>query len=94
MIDIDDLKTFAQLPHIFSAKLYRDIQDAISEYDGYKAYIVRVLEFYGEDAYKNPDAYREVEYDVLNLKLPVSAERRILAVIEQMRKEYTIDDKA
>lgn len=94
MIDLDDLKIFAKLPHIFTAKLYREIQDAITEYDGYKTYIVRALEYYGEDAYKNPDAYTEVEYDVLNLKLPLSAERRLLAVIEQMRKEYVSNDKA
>ena len=91
MIDHDDLKIFAKLPHIFSAKLYREIQDAINEYNGYKSYIVSELERYGEDAYN--DAYTEVKYDVLNLKLPEPTERRILAVIEQMRKEYT-NDKA
>ena len=53
-----------KLPPIFNARLYRDIQDAINE------------------------------YDVLNLKLPVSAERRLLTVIEQMRKEYANNDKA
>ena len=93
MIDIDELKTFAKLPHIFSAKLYREIQDTIQTYEGYKSYIVSELERYGEDAYKNPDAYTEVKYDVLNLKLPDETERRILAVIEQMRKEYA-NDKA
>lgn len=93
MID-HDLKTFAQLPQIFTAKLYREILETIQTYDGYKSYIVSELERYGEDAYKNPDAYREVEYDVLNLKLPDEPERRLLAIIEQMRKEYANNDKA
>ncbi len=85
MIDLDDLKTFAKLPHIFTVKLYREIQDAINDYDGYKAYVIRRLEYYGEGAYKNPDTYTEVKYDVLNDRLPEPTERRILAVIEQMK---------
>jgi len=94
MIDLDNLKTFAKLPHIFTARLYREIQETIQTYDGYKAYIVSELERYGEDAYKNPDAYTEVQYDVLNLKLPDEPERRLLAIIEQMKKEYVSNDKA
>jgi len=94
MIDIDELKTFAKLPHIFTAKLYREILETIQTYEGYKSYIVSELERYGEDAYKNPDAYTEVKYDVLNLKLPDEPERRLLAIIEQMKKEYANNDKA
>lgn len=88
MIDIDDLKEFTKLPHIFNARLYSDILQAINEYDSFKTYVIRRLEYYGENAYKNPDAYREVEYDILNEKLPASTEKRLLAVIEKLKKEY------
>ena len=88
MIDVDDLKEFAKLPHIFNARLYSDIRQAINEYDSFKAYVIRRLEYYGEDAYKNPDAYREVEYDILNEKLPTSTEIRLLEVLKKLKKEY------
>lgn len=89
MIDFEDLKEFAKMPHIFNAKIYSEIKQAISEYDGFKAYVVRHLEYYGEDAFKNPDAYTEVEYDILNEKLPASTESRLLAVVKKLKEEYS-----
>lgn len=87
-IEMDVLAKFAKLPPIFSARLYFDIKQAVHEYDSFKSYIVRHLEYYGEDAYKNPDAYREVMYDVMNDKLPQSTEERLLAVIAKLKEEW------
>lgn len=96
MIDLDELKNFAQLPHIFTADIYSNIKKTITYYDACKAYIVRLLKDIGEGAYKNPCEYDRLK-DFINAcpKNPYGIDHTpyLLAVIEQMRKEYT-NDKA
>lgn len=89
MLDAQDFKKFMQLPLIFNADALAEIKSALSEYDDYTAYIVRELETLGgNDGYKNPATYEDVEVEIKWRKLPALTEEKLLAALEKMRGEY------
>ena len=97
MIDIDDLKTFAKLPPIFTAKAYKEIQHAIARYDSAKGWVIVCLEKLGDDAYKNPDAYERLIENWKASSIPIVYKDELIAVARQMKSQNckeNHDDKA
>ena len=92
MVDVKELVKFAKLPLEFTRNITPLIENAIDEYDECRAYVRHSLDFYAVDAFKNPDAYREVAYDVQNVDLPDSFEVKLLAVIDLMKKENCYEE--
>ena len=88
MVDIKKLAKFAKLPPVFNRHLSTLIEETIDEYDECRGYISNALDYYGDDAFKNTDAYTQVGYDIQNEYLPESFEEKLLAVLELMRNEY------
>jgi len=90
MITLDDLKTFAKLPHIFTSDIYRRIEMSIAYYDACKTYIVRLLKDIGEDAYKKPYEYDRLKEFILDCpKNPYDIDHTpyLLAIIAQMKSQ-------
>jgi len=89
LIDSQDLKRFLSFPAVFAQGVILEIEKAIDEYDDCKSYITRQLEYFGgDDGFKNPDTYTDVEMEIKWLGLPKPFEEKFLAVLYQMRKLY------
>ena len=82
-----------KLPTIFNSSVLKEFDEILDEYTYVKRYIVRKLEYFGEDGFKNPTAYEEVETDIRWLKLPEIYEEKILAVLNEMRQQYCRGDE-
>lgn len=87
MLDTQDLKDYAELPSEFRADIDPLIDAALDDYFECRSFVRCALDYYGVDAFKDPHAYRNVKYDILNDELPRNFELKLLAVVELMRKE-------
>ena len=90
MLDHKDLKKFIDLPPEFNRDIIGDIETALDEYDFCRACIRVKLEKYGDDAFKNPDAYDFVKRCILS---DYSSETfintaKLLTTLEQMKTEF------
>ena len=90
MLDHQDLKEFLKLPPIFAQDVIKEIEKALVEARDCRQYVFRQLEYHGEDAFKNPDAYIDVGLDIKFIGLPKSFEDKFLAMLEIMRKENCV----
>lgn len=73
MIDSQDLKRFLSFLAVFDQGVILEIEKA---------------NFGGDDGFKNPDTYTDVEMEIKWLGLPKTFEEKFLAVLYQMRKHY------
>ena len=85
MLDFKDLADYARLPAEFRAEIDPLIETALDDYFECRSYVRCALEYYGDTAFKNPRAYKDVEYDILNLELPRNFETKLLAVVRLMK---------
>lgn len=85
MLDIKDLEKFLSLPPAFNAGLILEIEYALEEYDVCVGYIVKALNEYGENAYKDSAAYDEIKTKLDDKIFPPNY--KIYPVLEKMRKE-------
>ena len=91
MLDIKDLEKFLSLPPAFNAGLILEIQYALEEYDACVGYIVKALDEYGKNAYKDSAAYDEIKTKLDDkFFLP---NYKIYPVLKKMRKENCGGDK-
>ena len=88
MLDFKDLNDYANLPAEFKADIDPLIETALDDYFECRSYVRCALEYYGDTAFKNPRAYKDVEYDILNLELPRNFETKLLAVVRLMKGEF------
>ena len=90
MLDYKDLKKFIDLPTEFNSNIFRDIEAALDEYDVCRAYIRLKLEKYGDDAFKNPDAYESVGDCIVSVNHPEQFINmtKLLAALKQMKAEF------
>ena len=86
MLDLKELKKFAKLPPAFNLHLEREIEQAIDEYDKYRAYIVRLIDRKGEMAFRNPETYLDIADDIRYEKYP--DEEKLIQVIGDMYNDY------
>ena len=86
MLDLKELKKFAALPSAFNLRLEREIEQAIDEYDEYRAYIVRLIDRKGEMAFRNPNTYLDVADDIRYEKYP--DEEKLIQVIGDIYNDY------
>ena len=89
MLDFKDLKEYLNLPTEFKADIDPLIESALDDYFECRSYVRCALEYYGETAFKNPRAYKDVEYDILNMELPRNFETKLLAVVRLMKGEFS-----
>lgn len=87
MLNSQDLNEYLKLPPAFRADIDPLIDSALDDYFECRSYVRSALEYFGEDAFKDADAYKNVGYDVLNLELPNNFQAKLLAVVELMQKE-------
>ena len=89
-IEFKDLKKFIDLPPEFTRNIIGDIETALDEYDFCRACIRLKLEKYGDDAFKNPDAYDSVKRCILSDYSPETFinTAKLFAVLCEMKKEY------
>lgn len=90
MLDAKDLKKFARLPPAFNLSICRDIENAIDEYDIYRAYIARLLDRKGDMAFKNVETYLDVADDIRYENYP--NEDKLIQVLGEMCSDYCDDD--
>ena len=84
--DLKDLEEFLNLPSEFNAVGLAEIKSALQEFFDYRAYVVDLIEMHGGDfGFKKPDTYFDVECEIKWRKLPPEPERKLLAVLAQMR---------
>lgn len=88
MVNVKELAKFAQLPPVFNRQLLKLVESEVDKYDECRGYIRGKLEYFGDDGFKNPDAYTQVGYDIQNENLPKPFEEKLLAVLELMKGEY------
>ena len=88
MLDFKDLNSYLNLPTEFKAEIDPLIETALDDYFECRSYVRCALEYYGDTAFKNPRAYKDVEYDILNLELPRNFETKLLAVVRLMKGEF------
>ena len=94
MLDAQDLRQFIKLPTVvFNSSALKEFDKILNEYAYIRRYVERKLEYFGEDGFKNPIAYEEVETDIRWLKLPKIYEEKILAVLNEMRQQYCRGDE-
>ena len=91
MLDFKDLNDYLNLPTEFKAEIDPLIETALDDYFECRSYVRCALEYYGDTAFKDPEAYKDVEYDVLNLELPRNFETKLLAVVKLMKGENCND---
>ena len=91
MLDFKDLNDYLNLPTEFKAEIDPLIETALDDYFECRSYVRCALEYHGEDAFKSPRAYKDVEYDILNLELPRNFETKLLAVVKLMKGENCND---
>lgn len=87
MLNSQDLNEYLKLPPEFRADIDPLIETVLDDYFECRSYVRCSLEYYGEDAFKDTHAYKEVKYDILNDELPHNFELKLLATLELMRKE-------
>lgn len=93
MLDAQELKKFLNLPDVFNNLTSREMKKSLDEYDEYRAFIVRMINRHGEDAYKNVDTYFSVTDDIKWEHFPKPVEEKFIAVIGDMCLEYCGNDK-
>ena len=87
MLDLKDVNSYLNLPDEFKADIDPLIESALDDYFECRSYVRCALEYYGETAFKTPHAYKDVEYDILNMELPRNFETKFLAVVRLMKEE-------
>ena len=87
MLDFKDLNDYLNLPTEFKAEIDPLIESALDDFFECRSYVRCALEYYGDNAFKNPRAYQDVEYDILNMELPRNFVAKLLAVVRLMKKE-------
>lgn len=92
MLDAQDLKKFLSMPPIFNHNVIKCMENAVDEFDECDAYISNALKRYGENSYRNPDAYENVEVDVRWAQLGETYTEKLLAVLEKRKKEDCKED--
>ena len=74
------------MPPAFNLHLEREIEQAIDEYDKYRAYIVRLIDRKGEMAFRNPETYLDIADDIRYEKYP--DEDKLIQVIGDIYNDY------
>ena len=89
MLDLKELNKFASLPPVFNRDFIPIIENIIDEYDACRSYVRKKIDNYGNDAFKKPDVYQQVIWDIKWdwEKAPKSIENKLVAVAELMKKE-------
>lgn len=88
-----DLEKLLKLPDIFKRYPLCTVEVALDEYDACVAYIVRKLQNFGDDGYRNPTAYNDIADDILYENFPKPFADKLLAVIKTMKDEYVYVSK-
>ena len=89
MPDSQDLKNFFAMPSVFNQNALREIKNAVKDYDDFKAFVIDMIErIGGEYGFKNPAVYDDVEAEIKWCKYPASAEKKLLAIVDELRRNY------
>ena len=88
MLDIKDLEKFLSLPPAFNAGLIRAIEYELEQYDTCVGCIVKALDEYGENAYKDSAAYNAVDRKITTGEITTPTNYyKTYAVLKKLREE-------